>query len=314
MSALYLQLAQRIFDLWDNRREEDALRSLDRAIKTSSTDGEAAREALFHALLAHRTNRSPGAMMHWLALVLSRFALQETELPEAYRAAVSTYVSVHLDRYESFVESGTIDNVQPQVQPEKFNPDWGVLDWRHFPDESLRARLTVVNLFSSDGVAMLNEQLDGFDAKRTEQAIEDGLASVASWRTINPARLPQDARLDKIIVRALDRLIADNAVLDNQPADMQQQAAEAPDSFNVFVRLVALTWLADRARYDTAKTLVRPEIFWPAIAAACRLRPDCEFLHDIHKELGRTPAARLTHGHCDPRTAYNFLRDVKFEV
>jgi len=314
MSALYLQLAQRIFDLWDSRREEDALRSLDRALKTATDDGEAAREALFHSLLARRTHRSPVSMTHWLAVVLSRFALQETELPAAYRDAVATYVSVHLDRYDSFVESGTIDNVQPELQPEKFDPEWGVLDWRHFPDESLRARLTVVNLFSSDGVAMLKEQLDGFDAKRTEQSIEDGLATAASWRTINPARLPQDARLDKIIVRALDRLIADNAVLDNQPADMQQQASEAPDSFNVFVRLVALTWLTDKARYDTAKMLVRPEIFWPAVAAACRLRPDCEFLVDIQKDLGRTPAARLTHGPCDPRTAYNFLRDVKFEA
>ncbi|MDK2124303.1 hypothetical protein [Parachitinimonas caeni] len=310
---LYGQLASRILDLWNAREEDKALPALDRALRTASDDGDAARESLFLALLSDRIERSPRAMLRWLDIVLKRFALHDSELPDSYRKGIATYVSVHLDRYDSFVEQGTIERVKPELDPEQFDPKWGTVNWRKFDDDEVRARLAVFNLYSPGGPELLNDHLDGLDADRTEQDLENGLAMAQSWEGMNPALLPEDSRIQQIAERGLSRLLAEHAILQMDLTELVVQAAGNPGRFALLVKLAALCWLGQRLQYEQAREASPPNVFWPAMAAACRLRTDCAFSTELMNEIGHTPAAPLLLTSCDARTAYNFSRDVQFD-
>lgn len=312
-AELYPRLASKILEFWNARREDDALRALDRAISTASHDGEPSRLALFVALLEHRIGRSPRAMLRWLEIVLQRFQLNEAELPDVYRTGVSAYVSVHLDRYGNFAENGIIERVHPEVDPERFDPNWGAVDFRRFGDQDLRGRLAAVNLFSADGLTILNDQLDGLGGDRVAADLVHGLAMPQSWRHVDPATLPQDERLEGLVNQALDRLIAASARLDAEPLTMAGQASRQPTRFNLFVKFIALTWLTDHARYEAARAACPPQVFWPALAAAIPMRHDANWINEVVKEVGRTAAAPLLHKGTDPRKAFNFSRDIRID-
>ncbi|MBV1775199.1 hypothetical protein KSF73_05670 [Burkholderiaceae bacterium DAT-1] len=309
--AFYAQLSDRILRLWNTAHEHEAEQSLARAWQTANGEGREQRQRLFKALMDKRVHRSSTEVIAWLDMVLKQFGLPEELLPETYQNALSYFVSLHLDHFTAFEARGTIARIKQKINFSAYSPEWGALDWRRLDDETIRAGMAVLNVFNEDGLKQIIEHLDAIDSERTRTDLENGLATPANWDRIDPAQLPQDKTIEGITEAALNRMIAASATLNTSPANMAPQAAESPERFSLFTRLAALTWMMDLDAFKKARDTLDPQIFWPAMAAALRLRRDSPILNEIMLEIGRSGAGPLMLKNCDPRTAYNYSKEVR---